>query len=155
MIDIGVHIIEASHNIIGNPKPVSATGNTFTFLGNTDSKVNSTWPGWDHKTYTVEDMAVGMIRFENGTMLTIEASFVAHIKEDVFNIQIMGTKGGGIWDTSEIFTDYNNYMLNATPNYVGKWDMWEYKIRHFIEVARDGRPNESPCRTWCHGAENA
>jgi len=77
-------------------------------------------------------------------MLTIESSFIAHIKEDVFNIQIMGEKGGAIWDGSQIFTDFNDYMINATPGYVGRWDMWEYKMRHFVEVVRDGRPNEAP-----------
>ena len=144
MIDIGVHILETSHSIIGNPRPISATGNTFTYLGNTDSKVVSTWPGWDYKTYTVEDLAVGMIRFDTGTMLTIESSFVAHIEEDVFNIQFFGTKGGAIWDGTKIYTDFNNYMINATPPYIGKWDIWEYKMRHFVEVARDGRTNEAP-----------
>ncbi len=146
LIDIGVHILEASHSIIGRPKPLTATGNTFTFLGNTDSKVVSQWAGWDYKTYTVEDAAYGMIRFENGTMLTLEASFVAHIPEDVFNIQIMGTKGGAIWDGSKLFTDYNGYMVNGEIPYIGKWDMWEYKLRHFVEVARDGRENEAPAQ---------
>jgi predicted dehydrogenase len=144
MIDIGVHILETSHNIIGNPRPVACTGNTFTYLGNQKSDVKSVWAGWDYETYTVEDLAVGMIRFENGTMLTLESSFVAHIKEDVFNIQIMGTKGGAVWSTSEIYLDHANYMLNSTPSYIGKWDMWDYKMRHFVEVVRDGRPNEAP-----------
>jgi predicted dehydrogenase len=144
MIDIGVHILETAHSIIGTPRPVAATGNTFTFLGDKASTVKSQWPGWDHKTYTVEDMAVGMIRFETGAMLTIESSFVAHIEKDVFNIQIMGTKGGAIWDTSQVFTDFNDYMINATPSFIPKWDMWEYKMRHFVEVARDGRKNEAP-----------
>ena len=144
MIDIGVHILEASHSIIGTPRPVSATGNTFTFQGNKPSDVVSVWPNWDTETYTVEDLAVGMIRFDTGTMLTIESSFVAHIPQDVFNVQIMGTKGGAIWDGTQIFTDYNNYMINATPPFIGDWDMWEYKMRHFVEVARDGRTNEAP-----------
>lgn len=144
MIDIGVHIIEASHNIIGNPKPVSATGNTFTYIGDKPSEVASQWPGWDYKTFTVEDLAVGMIRFDTGAMLTIESSFSAHIEKDVFNIQIMGEKGGAIWDGSQIFTDTNGYMLNATPGFVPKYDYWEYKMRHFVEVVRDGRTNEAP-----------
>lgn len=144
MIDIGVHILEASHSMIGAPRPVAATGNTWTFLGNTESKVVSTWSGWDWKTYTVEDMAVGMIRFDTGCMLTIESSFVAHIEKDIFNVQIMGEKGGAIWDGSQIFIDQNNYMLNATPAEIGNWDMWEYKMRHFVEVCRDGRHNEAP-----------
>jgi predicted dehydrogenase len=144
MIDIGVHILEASHSIIGTPKPISATGNTFQFLGNTKSDVVSPWKGWDYETYTVEDMAVGMIRFDTGTMLTIESSFCAHIEEDVFNIQIMGEKGGAIWDGTKIFTDYNNYMINATAPYIGKWDMWDYKLQHFVDVARGERVNEAP-----------
>ena len=144
MIDIGVHILETSHSIIGTPRPVSATGNTFTFQGNKPSDVVSVWANWDTETYTVEDLAVGMIRFDTGTMLTIESSFVAHIPEDVFNIQIMGTKGGAVWDGTQIFTDYNNYMINATPPFIGDWDMWEYKMRHFVEVVRDGRTNEAP-----------
>lgn len=146
MIDIGVHILETSHSLIGTPRPVAATGNTFTYMGNQASDVKSMWPNWDYETYTVEDLAVGMIRFENGAMLTLESSFIAHIKEDVFNIQIMGTKGGVIWGTSEIYTDYNGYMLNATPGYVPQWDMWDYKMKHFVEVVRDGRRNEAPAK---------
>ena len=144
MIDIGVHILEASHNIIGNPKPVSATGNTFTYIGDKPSEVASQWPGWDYKTYTVEDLAVGMIRFDTGTMLTLESSFCAHIEKDVFNIQVMGEKGGAIWESSDIYTDHNGNMLNARPGYVANIDYWEYKMRHFVEVVRDGRTNEAP-----------
>jgi predicted dehydrogenase len=144
MIDIGVHILEASHSIIGRPNPISATGNTFTFMGDKPSDVVSQWAGWDYKTYTVEDMAVGMIRFDTGTMLTIEASFCAHIEHDVFNIQIFGEKGGAIWDGTKIYTDYNNYMINASPAYIGNWDIWEYKMKHFADVARGERKNEAP-----------
>jgi predicted dehydrogenase len=35
-------------------------------------------------------------------------------------------------------------MINASPAFYPKWDMWEYKIRHFVEVVRDGRENECP-----------
>ncbi|MDR3706719.1 MAG: Gfo/Idh/MocA family oxidoreductase [Capsulimonadaceae bacterium] len=144
LIDIGVHILETAHSIIGTPKPVSATGNTFTFLGNKESSVVSQWAGWDWKTYTVEDFAAGMIRFDTGALLTLEASFVAHIDHDIFNLQIFGEKGGAIWDGTQIFTDFNDYMVNVTPPFIGKWDIWDYKIRHFVEVARDGRKNEAP-----------
>ena len=58
MIDIGVHIIEMAHYIIGSPKPIAASGNVWTYLGDKKSKTVSPWPNWDHKTYTVEDLAV-------------------------------------------------------------------------------------------------
>lgn len=144
MIDIGVHILETAHYLIGSPKPITATGNTWTYAGNKPSNVMCTWPNWDYKTYTVEDLAVGQIRFDTGTMLTIEASFVAHIEKDVWNIQIMGEKGGADWGNSQIFTDANGYMVNQTPAFLGRWDCFEYKMRHFVEVVRDGRANEAP-----------
>src|SRR5688500_12033100 len=73
MIDIGVHILETAHYMMGSPRPLSVTGNTWTYLGNKPSETASVWPNWDYKTYTVEDLAVGMIRFETGAMLSIEA----------------------------------------------------------------------------------
>ena len=85
MIDIGVHVIEMAHFFMGSPRPVAASGNIWTYMGNKPSKVVSQWPGWDHKTYTVEDLAVGHIRFENGAILQIESSFAAHIEKDVWN----------------------------------------------------------------------
>ncbi|MGH7214806.1 MAG: Gfo/Idh/MocA family protein [Tepidisphaeraceae bacterium] len=143
MIDIGVHILEVTHYMMGSPRPVSATGNTWTFMGNKSSDVQSMWPNWDHKTYSVEDMAVGMIRFDNGAMLTIEASFVAHIEKDVWNTFIMGEKGGANWDPPQIFKDQDGYMMNMTPGFVPQADAFEKKIKHFVDVCRDGKPNIS------------
>jgi predicted dehydrogenase len=143
MIDIGVHILECAHSMVGSPRPVSCTSNTWTYLGNQPSNVASVWPNWDHQNYTVEDLAVGMIRFDNGMMLTIESSFVAHIEKDVFNIKVFGEKGGANWETSGIFADHGGYMMNMTPAFLPKIDVFEYKMRHFVEVCRDGRPNES------------
>ena len=105
MIDIGVHVIEMAHYFMGAPKPVAASGNTWTFMGDKPSNVISQWPGWDHKTYTVEDLAIGQIRFDTGALLQIEASFAAHIKEDVWNFSFIGDKGGGNFDPPEIYTD--------------------------------------------------
>jgi predicted dehydrogenase len=144
MIDLGVHVLETAHYLMGAPRPVSATGNTWTFLGNTESDVACQWPKWDYKNYTVEDLAVGMVRFDTGTMLTVETSFVSHIEKDVWNIQVFGEKGGAMWDTSQIFADHGGYMMNMTPAWIPKTDVWEYKMKHFVEVCRDGRHNEAP-----------
>ena len=144
MIDIGVHVMEMAHFMMGSPKPVSASGNTYTYLGNKPMQATCGWPNWDYKTYTVEDLAVGLIRFDNGATLSIEASFAAHIEKDVWNVNIMGEKGGASWDPVEIFKDQNGYMFNATPAHVGKWDIFEHKMRHFVEVCRDGKPNQAP-----------
>ena len=155
MIDIGVHALEMAHFMIGAPTPKTVTGNAWTYMGNQPSDVKSMWPGWDYKSYTVEDLATGMVRFDTGAMLSIEASFVAHIKEDVFNVNIIGTKGGANWELKEIYADQNGYMMNLTPGYLPKEDYFFEKMKHFIEVCRDGRENESDGSAGPGGAENA
>jgi len=69
---------------------------------------------------------------------------VAHIEKDIWNVTLMGEKGGANWDSSQIFTDHGGYQMNMTPGWIGKWDIFEYKMKHFVEVCRDGRKNESP-----------
>ena len=91
-------IADLNVRVMGSPKPVAASGNTWTYMGNKPSEVASMWPNWDYKTYTVEDLAIGQIRFENGALLHIEASFAAHIEKDVWNFNLMGEKGGANWD---------------------------------------------------------
>ena len=47
MIDIGVHILEASHYMLGSPQPVAITGGAWTYMGNKPSQVAVPWPNWD------------------------------------------------------------------------------------------------------------
>ncbi|MBN8217168.1 MAG: Gfo/Idh/MocA family oxidoreductase [Spirochaetes bacterium] len=143
MIDIGVHASEMAHYVMGCPKPVSATGNAWTYMGNKPSEVVSQWPNWDHKTYTVEDLAVGMVRFDNGAMMTIESSFCTHIEKDIWNFQILGEKGGATFDPLMVFKDEHGYMWNEAPGFIPGDDQFALKMKHFVEVCRDGRTNES------------
>src|SRR3954464_8433031 len=58
LIDIGVHAIETAHFLMGSPRPLSATAGTFRYIGDKPSGVETEWGPWDHKSYTVEDLAV-------------------------------------------------------------------------------------------------
>jgi predicted dehydrogenase len=148
MIDIGVHCIEMAHYFMGSPKPVAASGNVWTYFGNKPSKVVCPWPNWDHKTYTVEDLAIGQIRFANGALLQIEASFVAHIEKDVWNFSFMGTKGGGNWDPPMIYTDRADTMINSSPNFVGDDTSYEclfnFKLRNWVDACTKNTPMGAP-----------
>lgn len=141
MIDIGVHVIEMAHYVMGSPKPVAASGNIWTYMGNKPSKIVSQWPNWDHKTYTVEDLAIGQIRFDNGAIMHIEASFVAHIEKDVWNFTLMGEKGGCTWDPATVFTDRAGHMVNYTPTYTDDGafaTLFQYKLRDFVDACLHG-----------------
>ena len=147
MIDIGVHVIEMAHYVMGSPKPVAASGNTWTYMGNKPSDVASMWPGWDYKTYTVEDLAIGQIRFDTGAILQIEASFVAHIEKDIWNFTLMGEKGGCTWDPAAVFTDRAGHMTNYSPTYLGDGSfdkLFDYKLRNFVDACLYNKPLEAP-----------
>ena len=150
MIDIGVHVLEAAYYFLGSPRPVAASGNTWTYIGNDRKKLNvrSQWPNWDYKTYTVEDLAIGQIRFDNGAILQIEASFAAHIKENsIMNFSAMGEKAGCTWTEAEIYTDESNTMFNLTPAYVppDEWERWFIaKLQNWVDGCRKGTPLTAP-----------
>lgn len=144
LIDIGVHALEMAHYAVGTPEPAAATGMTWTYLGNKKSDTLSQWAGWDHKTYNVEDLAVGHIRMKDGSVIHIESSFATHIEKNEFNFQIQGTKGGATLEPLMLFHDHAGSMVNSTPTFVPKVDKFEYKMRHFVDVCLYGRRCESP-----------
>lgn len=147
MIDIGVHVIEMAHYVMGSPRPIAASGNTWTYIGNKPSSIASMWPNWDHKTYTVEDLAIGQIRFDNGAILQIEASFVAHIEKDVWNFTLMGEKGGCNWSPPQVFTDRAGHMTNYSPSFTGDGEfesLFNYKLRNWVDACLYNKPLEAP-----------
>lgn len=147
MIDIGVHVLEMAHFFMGSPKPVAASGNIWTYMGDKPSKVVSSWPNWDYKTYTVEDLAIGQIRFENGAILQIESSFVAHIEKDLFTFSAMGTKGGCQWEPAAIFTDRAGTMINSTPVFLGEdgWiTLFKSKLQNWVDAIMKGTELTAP-----------
>ncbi len=147
MIDIGVHVLEMAHYVMGSPRPVAASGNIWTYMGNKPSSVASAWPNWDHKTYTVEDLAIGQVRFENGAILQIEASFVAHIEKDVWNFTLMGEKGGCTWDPPAVFTDRADHMTNYSPTFTGDGSfdaLFVAKLRNWVDACLYNKPLLAP-----------
>lgn len=148
LIDIGVHTLEVTHYVMGSPKPVAASGSVYTYIGDKPSNVKSQWPNWDHKTYTVEDLAVGQIRFENGATIHIESSFAAHIEKNLSNFEIMGEKGGASWDPLQLFNDDNGYMINSQPGWLPPrqdfGSIFALKMRNFVDHVLYNKPTIAP-----------
>ncbi len=148
LIDIGVHVLEMCHYTMGSPKPVAAVGATWTYLGNKPSnKIESPWPNWDYKTYTVEDLSIGSIRFDNGAVVHVEAGFAAHVEKNVWNFQLMGEKGGGTYDPCVIHRDDIGHMVDTRPHYMkadGFGDVFNYKMTSFAEHVLYNKPTIAP-----------
>ncbi|MDA0323049.1 MAG: Gfo/Idh/MocA family oxidoreductase [Verrucomicrobia bacterium] len=147
LIDVGVHALEQAWYAIGRPKPVAVSGNAWTFIGNDPKKardIKCSWPNWDTKTYNVDDLAVGQIRFEDNSILALEVSFAMHNQDEDFNYKIHGEKAGATLDPLKIYTDDYGHMVDVTPAYLPNTDIWEVKMRGVIDHVLHNGPNLAP-----------
>lgn len=88
LIDLGVHRLDLALWLMGYPKPVYVLGSTYNHIAADLARKSG-------MKYDVEDMAVGMVKFENGATLEIEASWAANIAEkEMMETRLFGTKGG-------------------------------------------------------------
>ncbi len=148
LIDLGVHVIDLSRYLLGKPKAVSVYGATFEKLGmKKEIKGVSHWHPMDYSEKdqcTVEDAVIAMIRFDDGSVLEVEASFTLNIKEGQTSLEVFGDKGGALVEPKlEIFKDENDYMVNITPviedsgNVFG--NMFQNEINHFVDCVLNNK----------------
>jgi predicted dehydrogenase len=144
LIDLGVHVIDLVRYLMGKPTAVSITGATFNKLGSRENiKGTKDYVSADNgDIFNTEDMAVAMIKFDNGAVLSVETSFSLNIKNDTANIELFGTKSGAKLDPKlEFYSELNNYLIDITPahdtalNFNG---LFESEISHFIDCISKG-----------------
>lgn len=151
LIDLGVHVIDLTRYLMGNPKPVSVYGATFQKLLNrpgiiTPKAYYSTSAG-PNDICDVEDLASAMIRFENGAILQVEAAFSLNLKEDTGSVQLFGTKGGArLAPGLELYSELNGYMTDVTPVCPPESfdDEFQAEVDHFVDCFANGEPCRSP-----------
>lgn len=152
LIDLGVHVIDLTRYLMGNPKPVSVYGATFQKLFNRPNvkgakDYNSVSAG-KKDICDVEDLASALIRYDNGSVLAIEASFSLNIKSDEGKIQLFGTKGGAKIDPElEMYTEINDYMadVNLTvPTSLDFAGLFQNEIDHYVDCVINGTACKSP-----------
>jgi len=108
-IDIGVHVLDLSLWLMGNPKPVSVSGVSKKVLAGLPGAW-SVWGGKVPQDMDVEDFAAGFIRFENGASLSLEVSWLLHHPVNEERVWLYGDKGGlSLPDPTFYHTDNDNH----------------------------------------------
>jgi predicted dehydrogenase len=88
LIDLGVHRLDLALWLMGYPQPVWVMGSTYDPIARRMSKAAK-------NNYDVEDLAVGLVKFDNGATLEVEASWAANIAErEMMETRLYGTEGG-------------------------------------------------------------
>ena len=144
LIDLGVHVIDLTMWLMGNPKPVAVSGSVY-------SKFAEALPaetGMD-----VEDMACGFVRFENGASMLVETSWAANVESDGLYSVLMGTKGGaqrgGGRYPLKIMSEIEGILADITP--VVSWEAGSSQAAldaHFVSCVRG---EEEPVAKGEHG----
>lgn len=152
LIDIGVHVIDLCWYMMGRPKPVSVSANTYRKLGNRSNVRNLSFykaADYDAEKNTVEDMANAMIRFENGASLLVDVSFTLHSKENLQSVKLYGDKGGFEIDPEVVIvTEKHDTIINIQPQTDNKgFDFdaaFQSEVDHFISSIENGTSPLSP-----------
>lgn len=149
LIDIGVHILDLVLYLMGSPKPVSASARAYQAMG-TNPKYWNAWGDYDRTKFTVEDFAVGFIRFENGASVTLESSFMANLQKEIFGAHLFGTESGASLDLFsthpiQLFSELNRQLFDSTPqNIPNVKSMHTDEVVAFVDAIRSGSQSPVP-----------
>ncbi|HML48636.1 MAG TPA: hypothetical protein PKE04_17980 [Clostridia bacterium] len=100
-------------------KAVSVSGSTFEKLGaraNVRGVVQYKSRDWSSFN-DVEDMAVGLVRFDNGATMFVENSWTQHIDvPERLYLELYGSKAGAIMEpTLKLMREANDYLIDESP----------------------------------------
>ncbi len=152
LIDLGVHVIDLTRYLMGNPRPVSVYGAAFKKLYNRkDIKQTAGYQSVSASNddiCDVEDAVTALIRFDNGSVISVEASFSLNIEKDKGDIELFGTKGGAKLDPAlKVFSSMSKYMTNVeftTTTALSFDGLFDREISHFVDCVRTGEPCRNP-----------
>lgn len=128
IIDLGVHMLDLTMWLMGNPEPVAVMASAYSVFG---PKMEALGP-WGTPNakgkFDVEDMGCALIKFKGGQTILLEAGWAARIKREHVYSTLMGTKAGaslervfeidGVDDSSvdtlELYTQENGVAVNRS-----------------------------------------
>jgi len=145
--DMGVHVLDAAWWLLGQPRPVSATGVAGAKfgprgLGYWDFKAP---PKEIYKQYASDDYAGGFIRFEGDIGLQVESFWASHQPEE-FQIELFGTEAGARYAPLTLYRTENGVPQDVTMKIPPGPSAWDNIAGHFINCILDGVKCEAPLR---------
>ncbi len=143
LIDLGVHMIDLTMWLMGNPKPVSVSGCTYNKFGN-DGSADGPLPEGKESVHDVEDLAMAFVRFDNGACLQVEVSWASNVAGDDFFFELRGTDEGAVLgnitkDTLKLYGGESGVCTDIHPQIYDPMPPHEANIRHFADVVLNGK----------------
>lgn len=123
-LDNGIAMLDLGLWILGFPEVKSVTASNYY-----------------HNTKSVEDSTIAMIKFKNGTTLTIEVSWSMLREGELYYCNVYGKEGSSSINPFKIFKRMDGNLYNITPKKIVTptnvfKKSYEYELRHFIGAVR-------------------
>ncbi len=145
VIDLGVHVLDLTRYLMGNPKPVSVFASTYDNIGKRDYlKTTVGWAPKDAKPddpCTVEDFGTALIKYDNGATTLLEAAYSFN-GEEIAKRQLFGTKAGlDLSNGVKLYSECNDFLADIdikTENLKDDRDLFEEEMKHFVDCIKYG-----------------
>lgn len=147
-IDIGVHILDLTLWMMGNPRPVTVSGVTQDRLRKLPGAF-SNWGGAIPDSWDVEEFAAAFVRFENGATLVLEVSWLLnHPKTHGEDMQmwLYGEGGGAHWPQNILLRTDNETRQHFDVQLQNKagGEPHALECMAFAEAVATGAPSPVP-----------
>jgi len=149
MMDVGVHMIDMVL-YIANLKDVEIVFGA-TFEKFKDKAIDGGWPPLETRKgdipkgkMEVEDLSCGFVKFKNGEVLFVEASWAGNSEQGLKG-SLFGTKAGAQLpdpvdpkNPVRIYTETDGIISDLIPE-IPKKDPYFEEVKHFVECIKEGK----------------
>lgn len=140
LYDIGVHLLDLCLFCKGSFDPVSVSGTTYTRFGNRGLGEGS-WGHSDreHPEFDVDDFATALLRFADGSTVSLDVSWACHAEEANRNdVHLYGSEAGARCFPAKLFRNHpdgGDYEVIESPEapLICAPDRFHNFINHLVE----------------------
>ncbi len=136
MLDMAVYHLSLINWLIGNPPVKTVSGSIYQKTGMYEERRRDSG-------YDVEELGVGLVRYENGITLFVEEAWAIHMDAGT-GARVMGAKGGVCVEPFGFFTTLSDLEMNATADLAAFERRW-----HSCDPTAVGF--DSPQHNWIYG----
>lgn len=149
-IDIGVHVLDLTLWMMGNPKPVTVSGAARTDIATQPghwSRIGPDTPVGDN--WDVEEFANAFVRFDNGATMMLEVSWAMHhdtVRDDL-QIWLYGDQGGCHYPSASFLSSNHQTRQHYNKTLMVTADVMEphaFECVEFARILREGGKSPVP-----------
>jgi predicted dehydrogenase len=139
LLDIGVHMLDQTLWLMGNPRPLRVSATVETRWGTRPEIAALRGGAWDAAKFDVDDFATAFVRLDGGATLLLRASWAAAVEApQVIGSRLVGTHGGAQTSPPAVFRLHHGVFADETFANLPDRNSYEEEFKHFMSVFREG-----------------